>query len=362
MAFSDDTAAKVYKEMQWLNVILGTMSALLVYISCLCALSLWISFAVSMMVAASPHLVSYSVYMLTEPVAVFFISLIPLIQISTLKQRTSNIKPLLWMLLGLILGILCLFRPIYILLPLAFLIGKKKSQPTKRMASCIFIGFLLILGPWWIRNIISVEGDNRPYSSLSMVMVVGSYPGYMYKDDPKTFPYANFSDPGAPSAMQNTSSAAGEIIKKILDDPWRMLKWYLYEKSVYLWQWSNIEGMGDVFIYPVASTPYKKDPLFIILHKLFMIAHPALIVISLIGSLFAYSKSASAIIPENQLFLLKSASLLIIYTQISHIPLQAVGRFAVPVYPEVFIVNSIIIISVINNRHRIWRFFIRKLG
>ena len=50
--------------------------------------------------------------------------------------------------------------------------------------------------------------------------------------------------------------------EKTKQDPWTYLTWYAVGKPATLWEWSLLEGQGDIFLYPVLGTPYYDNRLF----------------------------------------------------------------------------------------------------
>jgi hypothetical protein len=49
-------------------------------------------------------------------------------------------------------------------------------------------------------------------------------------------------------------------------DPWGMLAWYALLKPIYLWQFVNIDVVGDVLVYPVRGAPFDSDFLLAVTH------------------------------------------------------------------------------------------------
>jgi hypothetical protein len=49
------------------------------------------------------------------------------------------------------------------------------------------------------------------------------------------------------------------VMNKIALDPLGMMMWYFVEKPIYLFQWTNIDGVGDVFVYPIFTSPFREN-------------------------------------------------------------------------------------------------------
>src|SRR5262249_6064638 len=68
--------ALIYREVQWTNILAGTATIILVGLAALAALPSWAALSVAFLTAISPHLISMTVYMLTETPGAFFVALV----------------------------------------------------------------------------------------------------------------------------------------------------------------------------------------------------------------------------------------------------------------------------------------------
>jgi hypothetical protein len=153
---------------------------------------------------------------------------------------------------------------------------------------------------WYIRNALIVSDTDAP-SVLAATMLEGSYPGFVYQENRSTFPYGGRADPIFGETEKSVALALKEVTRKIVESPLVMIKWHLFEKPVYLFQWDNIDGVGDIFIYPIRSTPFRNDAFFQAIHGAFYYTHFAVLTLAIIGALAAWIPSATKrISPEKR--------------------------------------------------------------
>jgi hypothetical protein len=173
-----------------------------------------------------------------------------------------------------------------------------------------------------------------------MTLFGGSYPGYMLNGDLRTFPYPYVSDSVAARAMASVPAAVAEIARRFAANPVGMTGWYLFGKPGFLWQWDNIDGVGDVFIYEVRTTPFATDAVFALDHRLMKAGHWVLVALALLATLAVWSPAAARLLPGGGVPVLRVGSLILAYTTLTLIPLSMVGRFAVPVYPMMYLMAT----------------------
>lgn len=109
----------------------------------------------------------------------------------------------------------------------------------------------------------------------------GMYPQFMYEGVPESrgFPYRY--DPRAEKIGGDLPFVLKEIASRFAQEPLRHAKWYLFDKPMAFWSWSMIQGFGDVFVYPVSSSPYFHDKIFRLSHRLMYGLHYPLMVLAL---------------------------------------------------------------------------------
>src|SRR5262249_33516469 len=199
---------------------------------------------VGLSVACPPLLVSFAVYVLSETPATFLIAALLAISAVALPYRAGT-RTAFFLALGAVIGCLSLFRPAF----LAFAPFPALAYPQRRDKwNCLLLGCLgavVVVAPWFIRNTLNVPHADEP-SLLAAAMLEGSYPGFVYQGNKATFPHGGRTDPIFNTAEKSVALTLKEVTRKISENPIAMIAWYLFEKPVYLFQWDNIDGVGDV--------------------------------------------------------------------------------------------------------------------
>jgi len=137
------------------------------------------------------------------------------------------------------------------------------------------------------------------------------------------------------------------VARKIADNPVAMTRWYLLEKPVFLLQWDNIDGVGDVFIYPVRSTPFNNDTLFKLVHGAFHYTHYVVLILAAIGAVTVWLLSETAQVAPSKQPVLRIASLLFVFLYLIHIPFVVATRYSVPVFPVIYLLAAFAVVGLI---------------
>jgi hypothetical protein len=115
---------RILRGVQVVNIALGIATVAAIFLCTALVLPLWGAVTVGLLTACSPHLVSMTVYMLTETPAAFLVALLmALTAIGTLGGR--RVGALFLAVLGIIVGSLSLFRPVFLALHVAVSAGQR---------------------------------------------------------------------------------------------------------------------------------------------------------------------------------------------------------------------------------------------
>ena len=278
------------------------------------------------MVAISPHLVAVNTYLLTESLFTFFLVLFAWAMTRLVQQRNKLVA----LVAGLILGCALLVRPtllyfLVFLIPALFLSFPRKDA--MKFALFLLIGFSMSYGPWVIRNWVV----NPTPSTLALNSIhKGIYPNLMYDDDPKTYGFPNKFDPKW-RKQKNMSSLLKELLHRFEDEPLRYIYWYSIGKPIMFFSWDIIVGIGDVFIYPVFTSPYHNHVrLFDWTHRAMKASHGPVVVLALLTSILVWLPTAKSMLSDNGLIVARLASLIILYFIVVHIVGTPLPRYAIP--------------------------------
>jgi hypothetical protein len=330
--------ALILHEMQWFNVAAGFAAIVLVGFAAAAALPAWAAVAATTLTAFSPHLISFTVYMLTETPTTLLVALM-LALCAVAQSCAPRRRWLAFLALGVTLGALALVRPQFAAFA-PFLAVAAPAGERLRCLGFVALGLAAMLAPWLIRNALFVEPGSA-HSYLGEAMLFGAYPDYMFNGDPATFPYPALADPAAAAAMSSLTATLAEIGKRIAANPFGMAYWYLIGKPQYLWQFSNFDGVGDVFIYSAVRTPFQDNDVFVVVHDLMRALHRPIVLLGALGAFLAWLSRTVALLPDRGRFAVRTATLFPVFLTLTTVPLAAPARFAVPLYPPLFIAAMI---------------------
>jgi hypothetical protein len=259
------SGAAVLRDVQMLNVVAGVSAVALIFFTASLAIPPWAALGAALLTAISPHLVSFTVYMLTEPISAMLACLLlaTVAAVAAKGERAPGSGPFVG--IGIIAGVLAMFRPIYLLCAPVVALASSRAHARRRV-------------------------------------LVG---------------------------------ALHEIARRFAADPLGMAAWYGFGKMRYLWQWDNADG-SDIFIYWAAQTPFRSRALFVALHDAMKACHWGLIALALAGSIAVWLPAIRDLLPERGRPVLRAASLLLAYTSVMLIPFFTCTRYAVPVFPAMF--------------------------
>ncbi len=338
-----------------LNVqaLISAATVLLAYLLFRTFLSPTVALVPAFLTAVSPHLVTMNVYVLSETLFCF-LAVLAFWLISKLPTQSGWLLPLV---VGIIIAAASLTRPglQYFVVPLAILsyyhfAGKKGW----RTAGLIALGFALTYSPWIIRNIHTLGMTTDPTLMIN-TLENGIYPNFMYHGDPHTFGFPYRFDPHYRELTRSVPIVLKAIYQHFLHEPGRYLDWYLIGKPIALWSWSMVAGMGDVFVYPVLSTPYAYLPQFVFTHWLMFHLHWTLVILGLIGCILVWLPARIAGLSGSALFVGRAISLHLVYWTLLLMVGAPFPRYSIPLRPFLFGMATLAAVFLINNLWHVWR-------
>lgn len=198
--------------------------------------------------AIYPTYVQSSVSILTEVLSLATMLLYFYLTLVGLQERKTYIN----VLAGVAFGVHILIRPAMLplfVLPFIFVFFEWKKEERKnivRMFVQSAAGFVVVMMPWWIRNIVVLKQFILTADASGNPLLEGTYP-YM-KD--------RMAD--VPESIRGISKLQAEfakerIIKGFTTEPLLYLKWYTVGKIQYMFQnsWLNMMTPGTQLIHKV---------------------------------------------------------------------------------------------------------------
>ncbi len=324
------------------QAVISTLTIILVY-GLFSKLGAGWALLASFLTASSPHLVSMSTYVLTETLFCFL-----LIAFLALASHFARARTGLFLIAGIVLALATLTRPwtqAFILILLFFLpLSLYQKKITKPLL--LLLGFVLVLSPWLIRNYLTLGRITD--TSLSFASVhYGIYPDMMYNFQAESKGFAPSFDPWVHDTEITSQAVLDELFKRAANDPWTYCQWYLWGKTITVFSWDIIAGMGGVFVYPVIKTPYADKSLFEITYAIMWIIHPLLVLLSLSGAVLAWLPVAKHL-PTAFLLTFRLLSLLIFYFILLHIIGAPYPRYSIPMRPVTYGMAAAVLACLLN--------------
>ncbi|GIP35753.1 glycosyltransferase family 39 protein [Paenibacillus sp. J2TS4] len=179
--------------------------------------------AAAFLAAVYPPFVWANGAILTEVLGIFLLLGYLWVQLRVFRSPTT----LSALAAGILLGLTVLVRPEYLpLLVVNYLFywaWKKKAKEILKLFALSCLGLVLILMPWWIRNVVTLDE-----------WVVTATQANPFKAG--TYPYKNYSDGLIDESGKTEMEVAVERLKTgFSTQPWLFIKWYTVGKLQYLY-------------------------------------------------------------------------------------------------------------------------------
>lgn len=326
------------------QALVSIATVLIVFLLCRRILPIPFALAATAFTAISPHLVAANIYVLSETLFSFMLVLAIYVTGKIVRHASLAIP----ILAGLAMAAAALTHPmlLYFIVPATiFLICYWGWKNGYKKAVLFLMGFSVLYGVWTTRNVISIglAGDNH---LMRIVMRTGIYPNLMYQDDPKTFPYPYHADPSFKETSKDLASVLTEFVRAFREAPVKQLRWYMVDKPIMLYSWNlkeaySIDQRGDVFTYPVISTPYSYLPHFRLTHGFMYAIHWVLVILMVGGIVIAWLPRKRLGLSEESVFIARFISLLLLYhtaVMIAGVPLS---RYSISMRPFLYIISML---------------------
>lgn len=309
------------------QALLGVLLVALTFALARTVLGFGPAIAVALLVALTPQLVTQATYLLTEvPFAVCVTAGMLAVALGTRGHIGS-----MFFLAGVAFGLSALIRPTLIYMPVVLLpvVWFVTRRPAPALA--LVAAFALVQIPWLVRNERVLGRMNDPTLSIA-TLHHGSYPDFEYQDDPATLGFPYQFDPATPEIIRSYSSVLAHIGDGFVQRPVRMLVWYLVEKPIYFVAWNPIQGVGDIFVFPVTKSPYLDRPEFQLSRDLMYLLHWPLMLAGYLGAILVWFRRGGVGPPDAQVAL-RLLSAIFAFVLAVHIAGAPFPRYSVPFRP-----------------------------
>ena len=292
-----------------------------------------IALGAALLTAISPHLVVMTTYLLTETLFTFLLAA-GMLSLAWGQRRDS----IPWAVVaGILLGLSALTRATTEYLPLfmlPLLYWAMNRRDFLRVAVPAAVTALAVIVTWKLRNLFATGMLADPTLMVS-ALHAGMYPDFMFNGDPESFGYPYRFDPFSEKVTGITSVIA-ELFYRAKQAPTEYASWYLIGKPIFLLSWNMIEGIGDVFIYPISASPYLDQPLFQVTRRIAWFIHLPLSFMAVLGSAIAVAKPEWLGLKQSTRFPAIMVAMLIAYFFAIHLVGAPFPRYGIPLRPFVY--------------------------
>jgi 4-amino-4-deoxy-L-arabinose transferase-like glycosyltransferase len=298
------------------------------------------SLGAAALAALSPHLAVINTYVLTESLFVFMLLASTYASIQAARYRSLA----LFLLAGLLWGGCSLVRATTQFIPIlaagATLLIPRLAD-WRKPALVMLLGFAAAQAPWHIRNAITPSPAGQPNLMVSFLHH-GSYPGFMFENRPESYGAPYRSDPNNEAVSRDLGSVLANIARHFRDEPQKYANWYLLGKPIALFSWNIIGGAGDIYTYPVTSTPYIDDPVFASIRKVALFLHWPLTALGFLGAISAIATPRRLRLGGEGLLVARVLAAVTLYAVAFHIIGAPFSRYGIPFRPFLLILALVV--------------------
>lgn len=291
----------------------------------------WTSVIMSLLIWTHPAFMSINTYYLTESL---FLSSVIIVALSFALSLRTKFGLFFVILFGCSLAFTALVRPTmeYYVFFIMLLLFFQSPQFSRKILPAIVVFFVGIVS-WKIRNYIAIGSFSDPQLMINGLFH-GSYPNFMYNGQPESYGFPYHFDPHAKEYYKGVGTTLQLIWARAVEQPDQYLSWYLLGKQLFLWQWDIVSGQGDVFIYPIKTSPflYQKDLIF--WHSIHKTLNDSVMII---GVVYSYYLVLINLIKKQTINATNIMASIVVYASLFHIIVAPFPRYGIPFKVFVFI-------------------------
>lgn len=334
------------------QAVLGTLTILLTFGFFRLLTSPAIALGAALLTALSPHLVVMTTYMLTETLFTFLLvgGMLALV-LGLQKQQTA------WAVIGgILLGMSALTRATTEYLPLfilPFLYWTTNSRTFRHTALPAVFTALAVIIAWKLRNLAATGALGDPTLMIS-ALHHGMYPDFLFNAIPESRGAPYRFDPFT-QQINGVGSVLAEILHRMEKEPLFYIWWYAVGKPITLLSWEMIDGIGDIFIYPITASPYLDRPLFTATRTIALWLHAPLSIAAVFGSGLSLIYPRLLGITESNRLPAHFVAVLVLYFFAIHLVGAPYPRYGIPLRPFIYGFGLFTVTSLARNllsRHR----------
>ncbi|MGK0432100.1 MAG: hypothetical protein ACJA0V_001237 [Planctomycetota bacterium] len=305
---------------RWLQVVLSTLTVLFSFRLARQFVSFAPAVLGSVFVALSPHVVVTTGFVLTECLAAFVVTCGLWLLVGSRSKKRDVVG-------ALVLGFAPLCNETMVFLPLVA--GFVLWRQDRRRAITVFALAMLPFVLWNVRNQtteLARRGSERATASISH----GSYPGMVYEDE-KLFGFPYREDPAQPEFGSSWCNLAKVLWPRVQAEPLRYLKWYAFDKPVWLWSWPLVQGR-DIYVYPLSKSPYDRQAVMKASYALMHWLHVPVMLLALLGAGYGILRGR-----REQSWAPQALGWIAVLGTLAYLPVIPDPRYLQPIRPVLFV-------------------------
>jgi 4-amino-4-deoxy-L-arabinose transferase-like glycosyltransferase len=315
------------------QAVLGTLTILLTFGFFRILAGPAVALGAALITALSPHLVVMSTYLLTETLFTFLL-MGGIFGLALGLQRHQTI----WAVIGgVLLGMSALTRATTEYLPLLmlpFLYWATDSRTFRHIALPATLAAFAVIAAWKLRNLGATGALGDPTLMIS-ALHHGMYPDFMFNGIPESLGAPYRFDPFT-QQINGAASVLAEIFHRATKSPADYFWWYVIGKPISLLSWEMIDGIGDIFIYPISASPYLDRPLFSITRTIVLWLHAPLSIAAVIGTGIAMIRPSILGISVAKSVTARLVAMVVLYFFAIHFIGAPFPRYGVPLRPLIY--------------------------
>lgn len=288
--------------------------------------------------AISPHLISMTVYVLTETLFTFFM----MGGLAGLTYAITRNNIFIAIFSGVLIGLGALTRstleyfPLFVLLAGGILFYFRRLE-SKNFRQIFFfaIAALAVVGVWKMRNLVMTGAFSDPTLAIS-TLHHGMYPDFMVDGRPESRGIPYRFDPRTIEITKSLSSVLQEIAHRFIEAPLQYFQWYLLGKPISLMSWSDAAGWGDIFVYAPIVSPYFSSAPFQWTRSCMLHTHVLLMLLGSLAMFLMFLKPGLMRLTGAQAVAGMVVALLVAYFFLLHMIGAPFPRYGIPLRPIMY--------------------------
>ena len=194
------------------------------------------------------------------------------------------------------------------------------------------------MAPWLIYKQHTPDTPGQ-FNLLRATLYHGSFPDLMYDGDRGTYGYAYRYDPQADHIMASDGNLRSVLGARMSQHPVQYLRWYLLGKPGFFLSWSIVAGMGDIYIYPVSTSPFLVRPSFRMVRATMFALHWPLMLLGVAGSLIAIWRGRWLRLQASTTMAIRVVAVVALFAIALHMLGAAYPRYGIPFRPVFYLLG-----------------------